>query len=64
MLSTTSGVNNWMIANKLKMNTDKTEIMFCGTTKKLKNIDIERIKIGDDFVDFSHEVKDLGILID
>ena len=53
-----------MIANKLKMNTDKTEIMFCGTTKKLKDIGIERIKISDDFVDFSHEVKDLGILID
>ena len=64
LLSTASDVNDWMIANKLKMNTDKTEIMLCGTTNKLRNVDIERIKIGDDFVDFSQEVKDLGILID
>ena len=35
---------------------------------KLKNVDIERIKIGDDFVNFSNEVPlnlfDLGILFD
>ena len=42
--------------------------MVCGTTNKLKNVDIERIKIGDDFVNFSNEVPlnlfDLGILFD
>ena len=64
LVSTASDVNDWMAANKLKMNNDKPEIMLCGTAMELKNIDIETVKIGDDLVDFSHEVKDLGILID
>ena len=28
----TSEINNWMKSNKLKMNADKTEVMFCGST--------------------------------
>lgn len=64
LVSTASDVNDWMTANKLKMNNDKSEIMLCGTATKLKNINIETVKIGEDLVDFSNEVKDLGILID
>ena len=35
----TAKVNQWMTANKLKMNGDKTEIMICGTIPKMNNID-------------------------
>ena len=60
----TSEVNEWMTSNKLKMNQDKTEIILCGTSGKLRNVDCNTIQIGDDIVSFSNEVRDLGVIID
>ena len=37
----TADINNWMTCNCLKMNSDKTELMLCGTTCKLKCIDVD-----------------------
>ena len=39
--STTSLVNDWMSANKLKMNNDKTDIIVCGTNPKRKLVNID-----------------------
>ena len=62
--STTSLINDWMSANKLKMNNDKTEIILCGTNPKRKLVNIDSIDIGDVNVALSSEVKDLGVMID
>ena len=62
--STTSLINGWMSANKLKMNNDKTEIIVCGTNPKRKLVNIDSIDIGDVNVALSSEVKDLGVIID
>ena len=60
----TLDVNNWMSSNKLKMNTDKTEIMLCGSLQKLKRIDVNSVIIGDECVYFSKSVRNLGIHLD
>ena len=60
----TIDVNNWMSKNKLKMNTDKTEIILCGTSQKLNTLDINNVVIGDESVYFSPSVKNLGVYLD
>ena len=56
-----SDINEWMIANKLKMNTDKTEVMLCGTSSKLKSINVDSADICDDTVSFSSHVQNVCI---
>ena len=53
-----------MSSNKIKMNTDKTEIMLCGSLQKLKRIDVNSVIIGDECVYFSKSVRNLGIHLD
>ena len=57
-------INDWMVTNKLKMNTDKTEVMLCGTSAKLNSIDIDSVDVCDDTVSFSNNVKNLGVFMD
>ena len=61
--SCTSDISNWRKQNKLKMNSDKTEIMLCGSTQKLKNIDIESVIIDDDSIEISDTIRDLGFFL-
>ena len=62
--SSISHINDWMTTNKLKMNNDKTEIILCGNKNKLKSIEIDNLNIGDEFISFSSNVRNLGVLID
>ena len=57
-------INDWMVTNKLKMNTDKTEVMLCGTSAKLKSIEIDSVDVCDDTVSLSNHVKNLGVFMD
>ena len=53
-----------MIANKLKMNNDKTEIMLAGTLSKLNQIDVKNISFDGVNVTLSSKVKNLGVILD
>ena len=64
LTTSTSEINDWMSCNKLKMNNAKTEIMLCSTKVKLKNIELDSVKVGEDSILLSSEVKDLGVFID
>ena len=57
-------VNVWMIANKLKLNSDKTEIMPCGTAAKLCVLAEEHIHVGNEEVPFSSRVKNIGVYLE
>ena len=46
------------------MNNDKTEIMLCSTKAKLKNVTLDHVKVGEDDILLSTEVKDFGVFID
>lgn len=56
--------NVWMTINKLKMNGDKSEFMIAGTQHKLKSINVNSISVGDEQLDISKHVKNLGVFLD
>ena len=39
-------VGNWMIADRLKLNDDKTEFMIIGTCTQLDNVNVSEIVVG------------------
>ena len=55
-------VKSWMRTNYLKMNDDKTKVIFF-TPRKGQNI-IREILVGDDIIKPSNKVKNLGIMLD
>ncbi|MCP3852877.1 MAG: hypothetical protein GY694_22015, partial [Gammaproteobacteria bacterium] len=57
-------IDSWMTSNKLKKNNDKTEMLLCGTTAKLKSINCNSVMIGNEVINFSSKVKNLGIFLE
>ena len=58
------GVVVWMNSNKLKLNTDKTEVMPVGSASCLESVDSECANIGGNSVPFKTSVKYLGVHLD
>ena len=54
----------WMKSNKLKLNTDKTEVMPVGSASCLESVDSECANIGGNSVPFKTSVKYLGVHLD
>ena len=54
----------WMISNKLKLNTEKTELMPVGAKARLAGIDCDTLNICGSAVKFQESVKYLGVRID
>ena len=59
-----SAVNCWMMANKLKLNKDKTEVIPCSTAPKLRLLNVASMCIDGDTVPLSGKVKNLGVYLD
>ena len=57
-------IHQWMRANFLKLNDDKTEIMLFGSFHQLKKVTIDGIFIGEASINLSSTVRNLGILLD
>jgi hypothetical protein len=57
-------VLSWMNSNKLKLNTDKTELMPVGTPSRIRAVGGEGMVIGGSDVAFDTSVKYLGVKID
>ena len=53
-----------MNSNKLKLNTDKTEVMPVGSASRLESVDSECANIGGNSVPFKTSVKYLGVHLD
>ena len=51
----------WVNSNKLKLNTDKTEVMPVGSASRLDSVDSECTNIGGNSVPFQTSVKYLGV---
>ena len=56
-------VSDWMKANKLKMNDEKTEIIPIGTNSKLKQVHVNSIVISGCERFFSQKVQNLGLFL-
>ena len=46
------------------MNNEKTEILLCGTNARLKSVRSNSLKIGNNIIDFSPKVKNLGMCLE
>lgn len=60
----TDDVANWMHVNRLQLNTDKTELLWCTTSRQLHHLPTASIRIGPDYISPSANVRDLGIYLD
>jgi len=57
-------VCEWMRANRLQLNTSKTEILWCATSRRQHQIPTTAVRVGADTVAPTTYVRDLGIYID
>ena len=53
-----------MLADRLKINDDKTEFLVIGTRQQLAKVNIDSINVGTVEVSSSSEVKNLGCWLD
>ena len=57
-------VSDWMTANRLKLNGNKTEFIPFGTKTHLARLSFEEITIGNGVIKASSCVRDLGVMLD
>jgi hypothetical protein len=57
-------VARWMRSNRLQLNMDKTELLWCTTARRLHQLPTTTIRIGPDQIEPSSSVRILGIQID
>ena len=57
-------IEAWMGANRLKLNTEKTQVIWIGTRQQLSKIDITELRLGSATVPVSNSVSDLGVMVD
>ena len=57
-------VSDWMAANRLKLNADKTQVIWIGTRQQLTKIDIEQVNLRSATIPFSSAVRNLGVTVD
>ena len=50
--------------NRLKLNQDKTQIIWIGTRQQLSKVNVTELTLSTAVVNFSSTVSDLGVLID
>ena len=57
-------MTDWMDRNRLKMNADKTQIIWVGTRQQLAKVNISELRLLSVDVPFSTTVSDLGVKLD
>jgi hypothetical protein len=55
---------SWMQSNRLKLNTDKTEMLRCATSRRQHQLPTTPTRIGNDLITSSTSVRDLGVYLD
>jgi len=64
LVSCIEQLNSWMMSNRLKLNADKTQFLWCGSAQQRKNISVKELVLMDHRLAVSDSVTCLGILID
>ena len=58
-------VHQWLLANKLTLNKDKTEYMIIGSRQRISNVVTDHeIELGESVIKQVHKSKTLGVIID
>ena len=64
MVASIEEISGWMTANRLKLNTDKTQFIWHGTRVQLMKVDISSIELDGVNIPVSTEVRCLGVVLD
>jgi len=54
----------WMLANRLQLNTGKTDLLWCATAHHCHQLPTTALRIKSDFLNPSKSIRDLGIYFD
>jgi hypothetical protein len=57
-------IDNWMVKNRLKLNGDKTEVLFVGSQHLLNQLPSDLLNIDDASIKASSSVRNLGVMFD
>ena len=57
-------IDDWMTCNRLKMNADKTQLIWVGTRQQLAKVKIDGIQMIAAYVSVSNTVSNLGVQLD
>jgi hypothetical protein len=57
-------INTWMASNRLKLNPSKTELIWLGSSRRLKHCPMDDLLIAGVTIKPSTHVRDLGVMID
>jgi len=57
-------LNQWMGQNRLRLNADKTQLIWLGTRQQLAKLTITQLKLTTSRVEFDSEANDLGVVLD
>ena len=57
-------LNSWMISNRLKLNADKTQFLWCGSAQQRRKISVKELVVMGHRLTVSDNVTCLGVLID
>jgi len=54
----------WMWSNRLQLNTAKTEVLWCSSSRRQHQLPQVALRVGTDYVTPTTSVRDLGIYVD
>ena len=57
-------IRDWMANNRLKLNEDKTQVIWLGTRQQLSKIMAQSLTLPNATVQFTNNINDLGVLLD
>jgi len=57
-------IHDWMTNNRLKLNEDKTQVIWLGTCQQLSKITAQSLTLPNATVQFTNNANDLGVLLD
>ena len=57
-------IRDWMACNRLKLNEEKTQIIWLGTRQQLDKVTVQTLKLPNATVPCSSVVDDLGVVHD
>ena len=64
LVNCVSDVASWMCSNRLQLNIDKTDLLWCTTPRRQHQLPTEALSLGGCNILPSHTVRNLGVLFD
>jgi len=65
LISACSGdILSWMRSNRLQLNADKTDLIWCATSRRLHRLQPTLIRVGSETISPSSTIRNLGVYID